>query len=227
MKKLIAFLKRSRNWLESDAFTAFLANPLRSLRDYESAGARVVVIAVDVSPSMDLCDYRPTRLAGAKRAIQRYLATLSRHEPETWVGLVVFHGEAELATHPLEVGSHQHEFGELLMRVHVGWGTNIGGALELAGRELAGVCLTRNPTVILLTDGESNQGPDPVAIGNELKARGVQLDIIGVGGSPAEVNEKDLKRIASVKDGQLRYWFIESADSLVERFEALALRKIG
>jgi hypothetical protein len=32
--------------------------------------------------------------------------------------------------------------------------------------------------------------------------------------------------MASVMNGQLRYWFIESADELVERFEALALREI-
>ena len=59
-----------------------------------------------------------------------------------------------------------------------------------------------------------------------LKGRGIQLDIIGIGGSPAEVNEADLKRMASVVNGQRRYWFIESADALVERFEALALREI-
>jgi hypothetical protein len=32
--------------------------------------------------------------------------------------------------------------------------------------------------------------------------------------------------MASVTIGQLHYWFIESADELVERFEALALREI-
>ena len=51
-------------------------------------------------------------------------------------------------------------------------------------------------------------------------------NIIGIGGSPSEVNERDLKRMASVANGRLRYWFIESADALAERFEALALREI-
>lgn len=98
--------------------------------------------------------------------------------------------------------------------------------MQLAGRELASIRSPRNPTVILLTDGDSNQGPDPVIVAEEIKRRGIQLDIIGIGGSPAEVNEQDLKRMASVKNGQLRYWFIESADALVERFGALALREI-
>lgn len=66
-----------------------------------------------------------------------------------------------------------------------------------------------------------------MTVATELKARGIQLDIVGIGGSPAHVNEADLKRMASVIHRQLRYWFIESADALVERFEALALREIG
>ena len=112
------------------------------------------------------------------------------------------------------------------MRLHTGPGTNIGAALQLAGRELARIRPRGHPTVILLTHGDSNRGPDPIIISDELKGRGIQLDIIGIGGSPAEVNEEDLKRMASVTNGQRRYWFIESADALVERFEALALREI-
>jgi Mg-chelatase subunit ChlD len=114
-----------------------------------------------------------------------------------------------------------------LTRLHTGSGTNIGEGLVLARKELARAQAPTNPTVILLTDGDSNQGPDPVQTAKELKADGVQLDIIGIGGSPADVNEWDLKRMASVANDRFHYWFIESADALVERFEALALREIG
>lgn len=58
---------------------------------------------------MELDDYQPTRLDGAKRAIQRYLGDMSRREPETLNGIVDFFGEAELATHPLPIGNHQRE----------------------------------------------------------------------------------------------------------------------
>ena len=81
------------------------------------------------------------------------------------------------------------------------------------------------PQVILLTGGASNHGPNPVKVAASLKAKGIQLDIIGIGGSPADVNEPDLKQMASVINGQLRYWFIESSDALVDRFEPLALRE--
>jgi len=40
------------------------------------------------------------------------------------------------------------------------------------------------------------------------------------------VNEAQLKKVASVLEGQLRYWFIRDTPSLVRRFEALALGKV-
>ena len=168
----------------------------------------------------------PTRLEGAKRAVRRYLDTMGRYEPHTFIGVTDFHGEAKPVTHPLPIGEQQNELRQALSRLHTGSGTNIGAGLQLAARELALVPSPTKPTVILLTDGDSNQGPQPVAVARGLKDCGIQLDIIGIGGSPAEVNEADLKRMASVVNGQLRYWFIESADALVERFEALALREI-
>ena len=135
-------------------------------------------------------DYHPTRLEGAKRAVQRDLGVMSRQEPETLIGIVDFHGEAELVTPPLPIGNHHRQLREFLARLHTGSYTNIGAALRLAGRELTRIRFPRDPSVILLTDGDSNQGPDPVTVGEELKGRGIQLDIIGIGGSPAEVNEK-------------------------------------
>ena len=50
--------------------------------------------------------------------------------------------------------------------------------------------------------------------------------IIGIGGSPDEVDEPTLKRMASVVRGERRYWFIRSVGELVQRFEALALREV-
>jgi len=226
MNKLIRWFQQSRNWLESEGATSFLAIPRRPTRAENPTGPRAVILDIDVSPSMEQCDYHPTLLEGAKRAAQRYLAVMSRQEPETLIGVVDFHGEDELVTHPLPIGHHHRQLLEFLMRLHTGSCTNIGAALQLAGRELTRIRSPRQPTVILLTDGESNQGPDPLTVSEELKARGIQLDIIGIGGSSAEVNEMDLKRMASVKNGQLRYWFIESADALVEQFEALALREL-
>jgi hypothetical protein len=48
----------------------------------------------------------------------------------------------------------------------------------------------------------------------------------GIGGSPKDVNEAQLRKMASVVDGETRYWFIESAAELTRKFEVLALREV-
>ena len=58
-----------------------------------------------------------------------------------------------------------------------------------------------------------------------IKNAGIQLDIIGIGGTPEEVNESELRDLASVVNGSVRYWFIRSADELLMRFESLTVRE--
>ena len=84
----------------------------------------------------------------------------------------------------------------------------------------------RNPRILLLTDGHATAGANPVEAAEHIKASGIQIEIIGIGGSPSDVNEPDLKRMASVINGEMRYWFIKSVPDLVKKFEALALREI-
>ncbi len=140
MNKLMRFFQKSRDWLESDESTSFLAHPATE----NATGPRAVVLAIDVSPSMEQDDYPPTRLEGAKRAVQRYLGVMLRREPETLIGVVDFHGEAELVTHPVPIGSHHRQLLESLTKLHTGSCTNIGAALQLAGRELARI---RSPPI--------------------------------------------------------------------------------
>ena len=99
--------------------------------------------------------------------------------------------------------------------------------LLLAGRELSRATTTaQSRTIILLTDGEATEGPNPINVATVLKRQGIQLDIIGIGGSPWEINEAALKQMASVINGELRYWFIKSVPSLIQTFETLAFREI-
>jgi Ca-activated chloride channel homolog len=56
-----------------------------------------VVLVLDVSGSMEAQDVRPTRLAAAQRALHAFLA---KAPPRLKVGLVLFAGEAQVATPP-------------------------------------------------------------------------------------------------------------------------------
>ncbi len=214
------------DWLTEDPQTPrppAIPEPARNYRI--RPGSRAVVLCLDVSGSMGGVDYAPSRLAGAQRAAERYCLALAEHEPDTLVGLVSFSDEVLVHCHPVPARETQAALLPALRRLQAGGGTHLGDGLELAARELARVPSPANPTIILLTDGASCGGADPLLVAPALKRRGVQLDCIGIGGSPAEVNETDLKGMASVVKGQVRYWFIESADELVARFEALALRE--
>ena len=77
--------------------------------------------------------------------------------------------------------------------------------------------------IIMLTDGEHNQGGSPVEIASRLKNAGVVIDCIGIGGSPEDVDEELLKQIASRNpDGSVRYCFIGDQSQLLRKYQTLA-----
>lgn len=80
--------------------------------------------------------------------------------------------------------------------------------------------------IVLCTDGGHNDpASDPVEVARKLKEQGVIIDCIGIGGSPAEVEEDTLKAIASVgPDGKPRYAFIGDKQKLIRKFKDLANR---
>jgi len=127
---------------------------------------------------------------------------------------------------PLPVGEHLAELRRALQSLSTSPSTNIAAGLKLARREIARLRHPLSPRILLLTDGHSNTGPDPEDEARAIKRAGIQLDIIGIGGSPADVNEASLKRMASIVGKERQYWFIESVGELVRKFQTLALREI-
>lgn len=97
-----------------------------------------VILVVDTSRSMQAADVEPTRLGAAQQAIQLFL---DRAPEDLRVGLVVFAGEAQVATPP----TSDHELVEAAVQGIDGFlvygGTAIGDALETAvrlGRRITG-----------------------------------------------------------------------------------------
>jgi uncharacterized membrane protein len=70
---------------------------------------------------------------------------------------------------------------EIVRGISSGGGTNIGGALQLAGSQL--LTLDRAPVkhIILLTDGRDESNINLAAITGDLKAKGITVSTIGVG----------------------------------------------
>ncbi len=186
----------------------------------------VNILVIDVSGSMGMGDYKPSRLDGAKTASKHFLTRLLEVESSASVGLVKFGSWAKVVSHPLPVRADVMTLESRIESLSISGATNIGDGLKKAGSEITRIQNYKYPRILLLTDGDSTDGPDPVGVAKRLKAQGIQIDIIGIGGSRNEVNEKDLKQMASVINGELRYWFIESVPELVKKFETLAIREI-
>ena len=75
----------------------------------------------------------------------------------------------------------------------------------------------------MLTDGEHNGLSNPEKVADRLKNAGVIIDCIGIGGTPNDVDEKLLKKIASRdRNGSIRYCFIGDQQALIRKYETLA-----
>jgi Ca-activated chloride channel homolog len=193
---------------------------------FASSGRPAYELVLDASPSMEDQDYPPSRFAAAQQAAVSFMQKCLQQTPEARVGIVFYAGTATVAAPLLPVKEHFRELHMAVNHGEIDAATNIGAGLFAAGQELMALGPAVSPAIVLLTDGHSNTGPEPVQVASQLKAMNVRLDIIGIGGSPIQVNEWELKQMASTLNGQLRYWFIRDTTTLVRKFEALALGKV-
>lgn len=191
----------------------------------EWAGREVDELVIDVSHSMDMTDYKPSRLAGAVRAASQFLKRRAESNPDALAGIVSFCWRARMIAPLQPLRANLAAALEALEGLSTGNATNIAAGLSLASREVKKIVGVRTSRVLLLTDGHSTMGDNPEEVAAMVKEGGTQLDIIGIGGSPEDVNVSVLKEMASIVNGERRYWFIKSVGELVEKFEALALRE--
>jgi Ca-activated chloride channel family protein len=203
-----------------------------------------VVLAIDVSGSMQATDVAPTRLDAVKSAVREFVAA----EPKgVKVGLVVFSDGASLVQAPT---SDKTQLLDVLARLQPEAGTNIGGGLQTALNAL-GPRVDRAPTatptsgagasagtiqptgtVVLLSDGESNTGPSPLNVAQTAAAQGVTVDTVGIGTADGTVlhirgqsirtrlDEATLRGIAQATGGQ--YFGAQDAAQLRDVYHSLA-----
>jgi Ca-activated chloride channel family protein len=156
-----------------------------------------IILAMDVSLSMCSTDIPPNRLVAAQKAA---MAFIERQASSTQVGIVAFAGYAELILPPT---SDVEVLGDAVASLVAGRRTAIGSAIiesldaisEIdqsvappTTRSSSGIVPTPVPRgayapsiIVLLTDGASNEGPDPLAAAQQAVARGVRVYTIGFG----------------------------------------------
>lgn len=183
-----------------------------------------VVNVMDISPSMDgEYDCQFTKLQAAIRANVTLVIEKAGIDPYDEVGIVVFDDSAQVMLPLSPLHSHKRQVIQTLQSLRSRGGTDINEGLK-AAREVFDWSRTDVVRrIILLTDG---QGGHPLGTAEDLKSRGVVIDVIGVGKDPSGVDEKLLRQVASVINGETYYRFIKDQKTLVGEFTRLARKTV-
>ena len=187
-----------------------------------------IVIALDVSGSMEETDLSPNRLEAAKAVIQDFV----RRRPSDRIGLVVFGREAYTHIPPtLDHGTFLRMLAELHVGIIDGRGTAIGNGIGVALNRLRRSD-ARSKVIIVLTDGENNAGNiSPLEAARYAQKLNVKIYTILAGDNDPEsqapnargqrqpVNPKLLEQIASMTGGTP--YLATDTRALVQRFQKI------
>ena len=189
-----------------------------------------VMLVIDVSGSMQATDVTPNRLEAAKGAATTLIDQLPGSDR---IGLVTFDTQAVLRQ---GLTTDHGAVKAALSTLTPGSGTAMGDGLWLAfnqlnpGSRAASGARERPAMIVVLTDGVSNQGSDPLTIAQRIAAAKVPVQTIGIGlrngsatvrGEPVGgVDEATLGAIAQMTGG--KYFYAQAAGELQNIYSTLA-----
>lgn len=215
----------------------------------------VIILAIDVSGSMIATDLNPNRLEAAKSAARAFV----EKQPDTvQVAIVSFSDNAFVVQPPTD---DKNALISAINRLNWQRGTAIGrglvtsleaiaeksgkgGEINLQDLQNSGASSAepqptpmpqgqyQNAIVVLLTDGENNQWPEPLDIAQIAKDRGIRVYTVGIGSEEGAVvriqgrairtrlDEQTLRTIADMTDGE--YYNAQTESDLVKVYENLS-----
>ncbi|HTB07882.1 MAG TPA: VWA domain-containing protein [Bacteroidia bacterium] len=172
------------------------------LENVERKGSDIV-IALDVSNSMNAEDIQPSRLERSKEAIERLIDQLQGDR----IGIVVFAGQPFVQ---LPITSDYSAAKMFLQNINTGMiavqGTSIGSALDMSADMLmnqAGGAVGRSKSIVLITDGE-NFEDDALRAAKAAAEQGIVVHTIGMGseeGAPIPTTNGGVSGFMKDKDG--------------------------
>ena len=188
-----------------------------------------VLLVVDTSGSMDREDGQGRiRIDGARVSLMAFLRAIPdgarvgvRAYPQGAPADVdgCSPGELVLGVGPLSVQRASAEVRSLTADGN----TPTSAALRAAADDLRGAGLDGG-TIVLVSDGESNCGPPPCDVAEELTADGFQLTVHTIGFQISERGRDELFCIAETTGG--RYVDVEDSDELSAELEGLASARL-
>ena len=217
-----------------------------------------VILTIDVSGSMQAQDMKPSRLEAAKVAARAFI---DKQPPNVRIGIVSFSDNAAVVQSPT---SDRAAVLAAINRLTPQRGTAIGRGIltsvdtafedptkpvptPIPRDALGSIEPTPTPTpvprgqhapaiVVLLSDGESNVGPRPIDILEQVANRGVRVYTVGLGSPEGVVlnvqgrnvrvrlDEQVLKRIADETDGD--YFRADTEANLKSVYENLSTQLV-
>ncbi|OGB87948.1 hypothetical protein A3J44_05885 [candidate division WOR-1 bacterium RIFCSPHIGHO2_02_FULL_45_12] len=148
-----------------------------------------IMVALDISSSMNAEDFKPNRIAAAKEVLTKFI----NGRPNDRLGLVVF-GSQSYVQCPLT--TDHRTLIDYLDNVYIGLaedGTAIGMALANCVNRLK-YSQAKSRVILLLTDGDNNAGEiDPKTAAKLARAMGIKIYAIGIGdpkGAPIKVKDQ-------------------------------------
>lgn len=236
-----------------------LARPVALVRTPRQEG--VVVLALDSSLSMRTEDLQPNRFEAARTAARTFI---EKRAPGAEVALVAFAGNAAIVQLPT---SNQEELDSAINQLFLQRGTAIGSgilssldaiALSMSDASAQNKNSPKAPTpaavptlapvptgtyipaiVVLLTDGQNRNGPDPIEAAKTAAERGVRIYTVGIGsrdggfmpgggfggfgggGRRQELDEDTLRAIADETGGE--YFYAANSTELEKIYGNLGL----
>jgi Ca-activated chloride channel family protein len=194
-----------------------------------------VILAFDVSGSMAADDVKPTRMEAAKAAAQEFV----QRQPSTvQIGVVAFSDDGFSVQVPT---NDQAAILASIARLKPQRGTSLGNGLLASLKTIAGDSGQASPqegeldpnsiptptpmpegtytsaVIVLLSDGENNERPDPLEVARLAADRGVRIYTVGLGSAQGttlhvngftvytQLNEPMLQQIAQLTNGAYQH----------------------
>ena len=200
-----------------------------------------VVLAIDVSGSMRAHDVEPSRLEAAQAAAREFVAEQPR---STRIGVVAFAGSAALVQPPT---TNRSDILAAIQNLQLQNATAVGSGLLVSLKAIfpqEEFDVRQEPrtapmppgsytaaAIILLSDGQTTAGPDPVEVARLAAARGVRVFTVGVGTEGGQIvtgegwsmrvrlDEEALKAIADLTRAE--YFYAGNASELKKVYQSL------
>jgi Ca-activated chloride channel family protein len=211
-----------------------------------------IILVFDVSGSMAADDIKPTRMEAAKALARDFV---QRQPRSIQIGVVAFSESGLVVQAPT---NEQETVVATINRLSPQRGTSLGQGIVVALNTIAAINepapliysnLTPTPAptpapvppgtftsaaIVLITDGENNVAPNPLAVAQAAADRGVRIYTIGIGsaaGTTLHVNgftvhtqldEAMLQQIAQLTEGA--YYSVENQEDLRAVYDNITLQ---